>query len=105
MVARAFVAPFLKRSQKDIFNEAPLVRRHSRDPSAISRCSQAWATRSSRPTVATEMPITSEISYLIPRASDFIIKIEESLKRMRKNRPALFHGRHFEDEIIILCVR
>ena len=28
-----------------------------------------------------------------------------SLKRMRKNRPALFRGRHFEDEIIILCVR
>jgi transposase, IS6 family len=24
---------------------------------------------------------------------------------MRKNRPALFRGRHFEDEIIILCVR
>jgi transposase-like protein len=24
---------------------------------------------------------------------------------MRKNRSALFRGRHFEDEIIILCVR
>ena len=24
---------------------------------------------------------------------------------MRKNRPALFRGRHVEDEIIILCVR
>jgi IS6 family transposase len=24
---------------------------------------------------------------------------------MRKNRPALFRGRHFEDQIIILCVR
>lgn len=24
---------------------------------------------------------------------------------MRKNRPALFRGRHFEDEIILLCVR
>ena len=24
---------------------------------------------------------------------------------MRKNRPALFHGRHFEDIIIVLCVR
>ena len=28
-----------------------------------------------------------------------------SLKQMRKNRPAVFRGRHFEDEIIILCVR
>ena len=28
-----------------------------------------------------------------------------SLKRMRKNRSVLFRGRHFEDEIIILCVR
>jgi hypothetical protein len=28
-----------------------------------------------------------------------------SLKRLRKNRPTLFRGRHFEDEIIILCVR
>ena len=24
---------------------------------------------------------------------------------MRKNRPALFQGRHFEDVIIVLCVR
>jgi len=24
---------------------------------------------------------------------------------MRKNRPALFRGRHFADEMIILCVR
>src|ERR1700688_1167573 len=24
---------------------------------------------------------------------------------MRKNRPTLFRGRHFEDQIIILCVR
>ena len=24
---------------------------------------------------------------------------------MRRNRPALFRGRHFEDEIILLCVR
>ena len=28
-----------------------------------------------------------------------------SLKRLRKNRSALFRGRHFEDEIIILGVR
>jgi transposase, IS6 family len=28
-----------------------------------------------------------------------------SLKRMRKNRSALVRGRHFEDEIIILCLR
>ena len=24
---------------------------------------------------------------------------------MRKNRPRVFRGRHFEDEIILLCVR
>jgi hypothetical protein len=24
---------------------------------------------------------------------------------VRKNRPALFRGRHFEDEMIVLCVR
>jgi hypothetical protein len=28
-----------------------------------------------------------------------------SLKRMRERRPALFRGRHFRDEIIVLCVR
>jgi len=27
------------------------------------------------------------------------------VRRVRKNRPALFRGRHFEDEIILLCVR
>jgi transposase, IS6 family len=27
------------------------------------------------------------------------------LRRMRRNRPALFKGRHFEPEMIILCVR
>lgn len=27
------------------------------------------------------------------------------MKRVRKTRPALFRGRHFEDEIIVLCVR
>ena len=27
------------------------------------------------------------------------------MKRVRKNRPALFRGRHFEDEVIVLCVR
>jgi len=27
------------------------------------------------------------------------------VKQVQKNRPALFRGRHFEDEVIILCVR
>ena len=29
----------------------------------------------------------------------------DTVKRMAESRPALFRGRHFRDEIIVLCVR
>ena len=32
-------------------------------------------------------------------------RCSDRVRRVRKNRPALFRGRHFEDEIILLCVR
>ena len=31
--------------------------------------------------------------------------MSDTLRWMRRNRPALFKGRHFEAEIIVLCVR
>jgi hypothetical protein len=29
----------------------------------------------------------------------------DTVKRMRESRPKLFRGRHFRDEVIVLCVR
>ena len=33
------------------------------------------------------------------------VAASDRVKRMRKSRPALFRGRHFREEIIVLCVR
>jgi hypothetical protein len=73
----ASVAIFFQRRQEDFFNMAPLVRRHSPRGHlapfpASSRCSHAWPTQRSRPTVATETPITSEISSAVIPPKYFI---------------------------------
>ena len=84
-ISGARVAIFLERRQEDFFNVAPLVSLNSRpDHSALlpanSRCSHAWPTRSSRPTVATEMPMTSEISSVVipPKYLSSIIRLFRS---------------------------
>jgi len=44
--------------------------------------------------------VSQQGSVAKPASSGF-----DRVKRMRKSRPALFRGRHFREEIIVLCVR
>src|SRR5215475_5784289 len=52
--------------------------------------------------------IRSEEMFLVPGLEVLQTsrgRVSGTLRWMRPNRPALFKGRHFEAEIIVLCVR
>lgn len=94
------------RAAKPLFRHA--LRKHG-DPLSITLDAYAASHRAVQ-----ELKDSGEIFYQKMRvrscagcvANRFRIQGSSgTVKRMRERRPALFRGRHFQDEIIVLCVR